>query len=226
MDILNGSDLNPTHAFFIHQQLKASQARSSSGIRWHPSMIRFALSLHLASPSAYATARDSGMIKLPSQRTLFEYKHLYEANEGIYEHIVSDIAARIEKMPFAYQKYHSMSCDEMHICQNLVFRKYTGEMVGYAKLSEANADLLALQAFLNTGDSSVKPQLATKMLCFMVKGVANDVKEVVATYSVSRLTTEFLNECTWEIINKCERVGIAIIAFVADGYTVNRSFLF
>ena len=61
----------------------------------------------------------------------------------------------------------------------------------------------------------------------MIKGVSNDVKEVVASYSVKKLTAELLYRYsrTWEVINRCERAGIAIIAFVSDGFTVNRTFM-
>ena len=49
---------------FWKEQVKAF-SRSSSGIRWHPMMIRFALHLHLQSPSAYNALRESKVIKLP-----------------------------------------------------------------------------------------------------------------------------------------------------------------
>ena len=225
VDILRSNDLNPTQSFFLQQQLKASKAKSASGIRWHPSMIRFALALHMASPACYETARDSGMIKLPSQRTLYDYTHVNVAKEGVDDSVLDDISKVIRDLPHPYQKYHVLSCDEMHICQNLVYNKSTGEMLGYVKLDEAFNDIASLEKFLECGNSLVKPELATKMLCFMVKGVSSSVKEVVASFSVNRLSTEILYSHTWLVINRCERAGICIVAFVSDGYSVNRSFI-
>ena len=51
------------------------------------------------------------------------------------------------------------------------------------------------------------------------------VKEVVATFGVNRLSSEFLYDATWQVINRCERSGIAIVVFVSDGCSVNRSFM-
>ena len=47
LDILNSSDLSPTHASFLQQQVKAGACKGPSGVRWHPSLIRYALGLIL-----------------------------------------------------------------------------------------------------------------------------------------------------------------------------------
>ena len=224
-DILNGHDLSPAQSLFLQQQLKATKAKGPSGVRWHPSMIRFALAIYTASPSAYQAARDSGIIKLPSQRTLFDYTHVNPASKGIDSAVLDNVFKRIENFENEYQKYHVLMCDEMHISKNLVFKKSTGELIGYVKLDEAFSDLAKLQSFLESGNTTIKPELATKMLTFMVKGVANDVKEAVASYTTNRLTTDFLYTTSWEVINRCERSGIPIIVFFADGYSVNRAFM-
>jgi len=116
--------------------------------------------------------------------------------------------------------------DEMHICENLVFSKSTGQMIGYVKLDEAFADVARMEAFLQHGDSkTVKHTLAKKMLCYLIKGVATKVEEVVASFSVDRLTAKYLYSKTWDVITNCERAGIAIVAFVSDGFAANRSFV-
>ena len=89
-------------------------------------------------------------------------------------------------------------------------------MIGYANLSDAANDVANLEAFLSDSKRS-EPELAVKVLSYMIKGVSNDVKEVVASYSVKNLTAELLYSRTWEVINRCERAGIAIVAFVSDG---------
>jgi len=180
MDVLMESDLSPVQSLFLQQQVKASNVKGPSGVKWYPTMIRFALALSMASPACYQTARDSGMIKLPSQRTLFDYSHAFETKDGIDDAALQDVAERVAKMPHEYQKYHSLICDEMHICQNLVFRKTTGEMIGYVNLNSAFSDVAAFESYLSTGDCTPKQELASKMLTFMVKGTANDVNTLAA----------------------------------------------
>ncbi|KAK3933206.1 Transposable element P transposase [Frankliniella fusca] len=115
----------------------------------------------------------------------------------------------------------------MNISQNLVYRKSTGEMIGFVNLekNQVFADIAAMEKYLSTGTTKVQPEIATKMLSFMVKGVASSIKDVVASYSVNKLTSQFLYAETWEVINRCERSDIRIISFVSDGFAVNRSFL-
>lgn len=64
--------LTDFHRFFLQEQLKAAQAKSPTGHRWHPFMLRFALQLKMASSVGYATMAKSGFIKLPGVRTLFD----------------------------------------------------------------------------------------------------------------------------------------------------------
>ncbi|KAK3916692.1 Germination-specific N-acetylmuramoyl-L-alanine amidase, partial [Frankliniella fusca] len=128
-NILQDSDkLTPAQSVFLQQQIKASQQKNSCGMRWHPTMIRLALAIHLTSPSAYELMRDTGMVKLPSSRTLFDYSHANEIKERIDCIAISRAAGTVEKLTSeldsstgecTYKKYHVLMADEMHISQNL-----------------------------------------------------------------------------------------------------------
>jgi len=61
-------------------------------------------------------------------------------------------------------------------------------------------------------------------LVYLLKGVSNGIKEVVANYGVGNLSVEQMYSWTWEVIGALELSGIAVIAFVSDGFSVNRSF--
>ena len=53
------------------------------GRRYHPEVIRFALSIHGKSPSAYRELRDSGALTLPSEGVLRDYKDYFKPKAGI-----------------------------------------------------------------------------------------------------------------------------------------------
>ena len=61
-----GLKATPHMKFFWEQQMKHMQAKKM-GRRYHPQIIRFALSLHGKSPAAYKELRDSGALILPSE---------------------------------------------------------------------------------------------------------------------------------------------------------------
>jgi len=80
-DEKNVSNLTDFQRLFIEQQVKASSVKGASGMRWHPAIIRLALSLSMTSPIAYEDL--SAFIKLPSRRQLFDYSHAMESKGAL-----------------------------------------------------------------------------------------------------------------------------------------------
>ena len=52
-------------------------------------MVRFALNLKYLSETAYKAVRESGMINLPSERTLFDYSHWGKESSGVFNDGIS-----------------------------------------------------------------------------------------------------------------------------------------
>lgn len=233
-NILNNLNLNemiaekkitPQQALFLEQQLKALSAKSPNGRRWHPTMIRFALSIFHKSPAAYGALYESGVLTLPCRRTLFDYTHFKPIKDGIHYEVLESVAKEVEKLKL-YQRYHTLMCDEMYISKSLVYEKHTGRIIGYVTLDEVQQELDSLQCFLEDPLAEPShPPVASKILVFFIKGVSSGVKEAIATYAVDTLTKEQLYRWSWDVIGKCERSGIAIIAYVSDGSPINRAFI-
>ena len=57
-------------------------------MRWHPLVIRFALNLRYLSGTAYQAVLQSGMISLPSERTLSDYTHWATPNTGVQQEFI------------------------------------------------------------------------------------------------------------------------------------------
>ena len=62
--------------------MKASLAKTKQGIWWHPAIIRWCLYLHHHSSGAYSTLWISGVLLLPSKRTLRDYWHFASLPPG------------------------------------------------------------------------------------------------------------------------------------------------
>ena len=96
-------------------------------MRWDPLMIRWSLYLRHLSSGAYETLRESGVIKLPSQRTLRDYTYHTAATTGfspdVDKHLMD--TARIDSCPERV-KYVIIIMDEMHVKEDLVYDKHTG----------------------------------------------------------------------------------------------------
>ncbi|XP_065059620.1 uncharacterized protein LOC135687093 [Rhopilema esculentum] len=82
---------------FWEQQQKAFQS-DPTGTRWHPMMIRFALHIHLRSPSAYKALKESGVIKLPSEMTLRDYSNVFHPSPGFKKETFEDLKHQASKL--------------------------------------------------------------------------------------------------------------------------------
>ncbi|KAK3916887.1 Ribosome maturation factor RimP [Frankliniella fusca] len=199
--VLDHQNLTEAQSLFMQQQMKALKAKGPRGRRWHPAMIRFALSVFMKSPAAYGAVYDSGLLTLPSRRILFDYIHFKPVHDGIDYDILESVSRKVESMVQSgedYKKYHVLMCDEMYISKNLVYKKATGKVVGFCSVDDVSSELTALQEYLEDPSANRVPKkvVASKVLAFLIKGVASDVKEVVAQYFVDSLTKEDLYRWT------------------------------
>ena len=68
------SKLSDYQKLFIQEQEKYNSCNPKQ-MRWHPTVIKWALYIQSKSAKAYDTLRESGFVNLPSRRTLYDYSH-------------------------------------------------------------------------------------------------------------------------------------------------------
>ena len=136
LKIMGGQSLEatPHMKFFWQEQMKLLQS-SKMGRRYHPQIIRFALSLHGKSPSAYRELRDSGALILPSERVLRDYKNYFKPKAGINKENVESLREKTSSFT-SVQRYVAVVMDEMKIQSNLVFDKLSGDLIGFIDLGD------------------------------------------------------------------------------------------
>ena len=92
------------------------------GMRYHPMIIRFCLSLASKSKSANEELRNSNILVLPSSRTLRDYKNAIAPQTGFRKQIIDDL----NKLTRDYFNIQCLLIDKMKIKSNLVFDKHSG----------------------------------------------------------------------------------------------------
>ena len=210
---------------FWKQQLQAAQARSSKGMRWHPTMVKWCLYLRHQSSQAYELLRSSGCIKLPSQRTLRDYTHHIISAPGFstdMDHQLmedADIASLEE-----FQKHICLLGDEMHIKEDLVYKKMSGELVGFVNLGDINENLMQLEQQLQEF-SSESPVLASSVFVLMVRGLFTSLKFPYATFPCKSTCGDQLVPIFFEAVFRLERCGFKVVGITLDGYSANRRFM-
>lgn len=128
-------DIHQRHApdtfarLFWDQQLQASRAKTTSGMRWHPLMIKWCIYLRHLSSSSYEALRQSGCVTLPSQRTLRDYTHFSCAQAGFSVDTDQQLLRVMEVQTCPeWKKQVVLLMDEMHIKADLVYDKFSGEL--------------------------------------------------------------------------------------------------
>ena len=196
---------------FWKQQMECSlkQGKLKNRIRWHPLMVKWCIYLRHQSSKAYETLRDSG-IALPSQRTLRDYSNAVKAAPGFSLEVDQQIlqAAKLASSP-DYHRLVVLLIDELHIKEELIYDKHSGQLIGFVNLGKINNHLARFEQSLFDDDHPTvnNPPLAKSMLAFMVRGLFTKLKFVYAQFPCISLTGEQLFCPFWEAVFRLERIG-------------------
>ena len=73
---------------FWDQQIQALKLQGNKcQIRWHPALIKWCLHIKYKSSSAYHAIRSTGVLTLPSERTLNDYTHVVKERVGFQKSV-------------------------------------------------------------------------------------------------------------------------------------------
>ena len=210
--IMGGQNLEATlhMKFFWEQQMMLLQAKKMRR-RNHPQIIRFSLSLHGKSPSAYRELRDSGALILPNERVLRDYKNYFKPKAGINQENVDCLREKTSSFS-GVQRYVALIVDEMKIQSNLVFDTFSGELVGFVDLGDP---------MINFSNLEQEDDLASHALTFLVRGLCTDVKHVIAYIFTGNVTSFQIKPIFGKVVSVLELV---LNLWVCAGALTNRTF--
>ena len=111
-----------------------------------------------------------------------------------------------------------LSFDEMSIKEDFVFDSVSCELVGFANLGD-NMNILQ-----SNRDSQLTERAESKVLAFMVNGIASPLKCSLAYFATKSCTGSMLLCLGWKAIGYLEcYVGLKVIAIVSDKASANQS---
>ena len=223
--ILKNNQENAPDTFssiFWQQQLKAASVKDPKGMRWHPAVIRWCLYLHHKSSGCYSTLRNSGVLALPSDRTLRDYKHSSPSRVGFSAELDAELLeAVLQQKPKHLAKYVGLVLDEMYVKEGLYFNKHTGELIGYSDLGGVNNLLADYEQQLTTSNKSPRP-LAKCMLMFMVRGLFTSLKYPYVQFSAASTKGADIFSLVRQAIKHLTRLGLTVLTVTCDGASDNR----
>ena len=193
--------------------------KPASSIRYHPMVIKFCLSLATKSSFSYSDLRydsksGSGILVLPSLRTLRDYKNYIRPQRGFNKSIIEELSEKT-KLFSSVEKFIIILFDEMKIQEDLAWDKHTGELIGFVDLGDIDTNYATLQ--------DVK-QLATHVLVFLIKSIVNPLSFSFATFATTVATSYQIFNIFWRAVAILEKIQLKVIAATADGASSNRKF--
>ena len=162
------------------------------------------------SSGAYEQLKSSGLLHLPSQRTLRDYTHYIQANTGFSTNVDRLLmeTAKVTTCPDR-EKCTLLLLDEMHIREDLVFDKHSRALIGFTSLGDITDHLIKFEESL-TEDKLPKPKLAKTMMVFMVRGLFSSLQFPYAQFPCSDLSGDLLYDPFWEAVRRIENCGFKV----------------
>jgi len=188
-------------------------------IRWHPTLVKLCLHLKFLSSGAYHALRSSGVISLPSERTLRSYTHWIKAGTGFQQAVDDQLLKEMDITEEKHQ-YVVLCWDEVKVKEGLVFDKHSCELIGFTDLGDINNDLNELEECRSGPVGTV----ASHVLLFIVRGLFTSVNFPYSHFATKSISADTLFPIVWEAVEHLEASGLNVIAFTSDGASANRKF--
>ena len=210
----SGDKMTPFMKLFWEQQQK-NIPRSARVRRYHPTIIRWCISVAAKSASAYDKLRDTfkDSIVLPSRRVLRDYSNAITPKTGFNPGLVGEIKDATKDYTSS-QRYVMLLFDEMKVQSNLVWDKHSGELVGYVNLGDPDINFATLEKV---------DEIASHALLFMVRGITTTLKHTLGYFATAAVTAVQLFPLFWKAVGILElSCNLAVVGSAADGASPNR----
>ena len=152
---------------------------------------------------------------MPSQRTLRDYKNFIRPKTGFSKDVVKELIKKMEGRSGS-QRFIVLVFDEMKVKSNLVFDKFTEELIGFLDLGDPDLNFATLEQ---------EDELATHVLVFFLRGLCTDLNFSLAHFATNNVNALQTFHLFWEAVCLLETVcNLKVLGATCDGANANRSF--
>ena len=214
-----GNESDNFFLLLLKDQAKAINMPSKQ-MRWHPLVLKWCLRLYCKSHSMYSELRNAGFLRLPSGRTLSDYKNFCSAKSGWQLSVLNGMRSSYneQKLP-EVGKLGALIFDEVKIKEGLLFDPSTWELIGFTDLDCEGS------SSSENSSPALKEQLATHVLQFYFKSVFASFHYPCGYFLTRGVSAQQLNRIFWEGVGLLDAHGFNVIVSCCDGAPENRTFM-
>ena len=208
-----GSESDTFFITLLNDQAKALNMPSKQ-MRWHPLILKWCLRMYCKSHSMYTELRESGFLKLPSGRTLSDYKNFCSSKSGWQTSVLDAMRNNFvdKKIPEA-GKFGGLFFDEVKIKEGLLFDPSSWELIGFTDLD------------IDDKSSTVQESLATHVLQFFYKSLFAGFQFPCSYFLTRGISAQNLNRLFWKGVGLLHGYDFKVILTCCDGASENRTFM-
>lgn len=181
---------------FILGQLKLL-SKSKYARHYSPQLIILGYIIHATSAAAYKVLLAEKVLCLPSISTLTKVTRQVDSNSGLDN--TSYLKLRVSKLN-SFERNVLLIIDEIYIAKRVEYS--AGEVHGLTSEGE----------------------VASTLLCFMIKSLVSKYKDLVAIYPMANLNAAKQNKCYNDAKSTIRKVGLNVVAVSVDNASTNRKF--
>ena len=161
-------------------------------------------SLYAKLHHTYEDLRDSGFLKLPSGRTLSDYKNFCSSKSGWQTSVLQAMTDNFNDQRFSQVgKCGELFFDEVKIKEGLVFDPSTWELVGFVDIDNGKPH--------NGSDSDIRENLATHVLQFYFKSIFSKFQFPCAYFLTQGISALKLSHLFWQGVGLLQGYGFTTI---------------
>ena len=212
-----GSESDSFFLLLLQDQAKALNMPSRQ-MRWHPMVLKWCLRLYCKSHSTYSELRDSGFLRLPSGRTLSDYKNSCSSKSGWQTSVFQRMKSSCEQQTVPnVGKLGALIFDEVKIKEGLLFDPSSWELIGFVDLECDDASLAS--------KPTTTEKLASHVLQFYFKSVFSSFNYPCGYFLTRGISATQLNRIFWEGVGLLHAHNFEVIVSICDGAPENRTLI-
>lgn len=191
-------------------------------MRWHPLVLKWCLRIYSKSHSIYTDLRESGFLKLPSGRTLSDYKNFCSSKSGWQVSVLDAMRSNFAKQNISeVGKFGGLFFDEVKIKEGLLFDPSSWELIGFTNLYSDESDATDSKVTIST----VRENLATHVLQFYFKSMFGNFQFPCSYFLTRGVSAHNLNRIFWQGVGLLHSFDFKVLIACCDGAAENRAFM-